>query len=165
MEVIFTRESDLFIPLEERTAIANSKKGDLFISIHTNASRKKRTRGIETYFLNWTNNKEAMRVAARENAISIKKMEEMKNGVQFILNDLNRENKKNESMKLAHNVQSAMVDTLNEKYSKVVDLGVKYALFYVLIGAEMPSILVEISFISNSEEEHPLKKKLPVQDC
>jgi N-acetylmuramoyl-L-alanine amidase len=159
MEVIFTRESDLFIPLEERTAIANSKKGDLFISIHTNASRKKRTRGIETYFLNWTNNKEAIRVAARENAISIKKMEEMKNGVQFILNDLNRENKKNESMKLAHNVQSAMVDTLNEKYSKVVDLGVKYALFYVLIGAEMPSILVEISFISNSEEEHRLSRK------
>jgi N-acetylmuramoyl-L-alanine amidase len=86
-------------------------------------------------------------------------MEEMKNGVQFILNDLNRENKKNESMKLAHNVQSAMVDTLNEKYSKVVDLGVKYALFYVLIGAEMPSILVEISFISNSEEEHRLSRK------
>jgi N-acetylmuramoyl-L-alanine amidase len=113
LEVIFTRESDVFIPLEERTAIANSKRGDLFISIHTNASRKRRTRGIETYFLNWTNNKEAIRVAARENAISIKKMEEMKGDVQFILNDLN----------------------------------------------EMPSILVEISFISNSVEEHRLSKK------
>jgi N-acetylmuramoyl-L-alanine amidase len=159
MEVIFTRDRDVFIPLEERTAIANSKKGDLFISIHTNASRKKKTRGIETYFLNWTTNREAMKVAARENAISLKKMSEAQNELQMILQDLKRENKKSESMAFAYSVQDAMVENLSRDYKKIVDLGVKYALFYVLLGAEMPSILAEVSFISNKVEEYRLSKK------
>jgi len=155
-EVIFTRNKDIFIPLNERTETANSKKADLFISIHANASPKKDTRGIETYFLNWTDDKEAMKVAARENKISFKKMEKVQGDLQMILQDLKRKNKNEESMKLASSIQNAMVSTLKENYSKIQDLGVKYAWFYVLIGAEMPSILVEISFVSNNEEEKRL---------
>ena len=155
-EVIFTRDKDIFIPLNERTETANSKKADLFISIHANASPKKETRGIETYFLNWTDDKEAMKVAARENKISFKKMEKVQGDLQMILQDLKRKNKNEESMKLASSIQNAMVSTLKENYSKIQDLGVKYAWFYVLIGAEMPSILVEISFVSNNEEEKRL---------
>lgn len=160
MEVIYTRKRDVFISLEERTAIANSKKADLFISIHTNASRQRKARGIETYILNWTTNREAMRVAARENAISYKKMQQSKNDLQMILQDLARDNKKDESMRLAYNVQNSMVDTLRQDYSKIVNLGVKQALFYVLVGADMPSILVEVSFISNYAEEKRLAKKV-----
>jgi len=152
MEVIYTRHKDVFIPLNERTEIANSKKADLFVSVHVNASPRKNTRGIETYFLNWTNDQEALKVAARENKISFKKMEQMQGDLQMILNDLARKSKNEESMKLASNVQNAMVSTLKGDYSRIEDLGVKYALFYVLVGAEMPSILVEISFISNHEE-------------
>lgn len=159
MEVIYTRKRDVFISLEERTAIANSNNADLFISIHANASRHKGARGIETYILNWTTNREAMRVAARENAISYKKMQQARSDVQMILQDLARDNKKDESMRLAYNVQSSVVNTLRQDYSKIVNLGVKQALFYVLVGAEMPSILVEISFISNYAEEKRLAKK------
>jgi len=158
-EVIFTRDKDIFIPLNERTEIANSKKADLFISIHANASPRRDVRGIETYFLNWTDDKEAMRVAARENKISFRKMEKMHGDLQMILQDLARKNKNEESMKLASSIQSAMVSTMKENYSKIEDLGVKYALFYVLVGAEMPSILVEISFISNGEEEKRLSEE------
>jgi N-acetylmuramoyl-L-alanine amidase len=159
MEVFFTRTRDVFIPLEERTAIANSKRGDLFISIHTNASRRRNTRGIETYFLNWTTDKEAMRVAARENSISLNKMKTAQGGLQMILLDLERQNKKEKSMALARNVQDSIIDSLTHKYPRIVDLGVKYALFYVLVGAEMPSVLVEVSFISNYDEEKRLSKK------
>ena len=158
VEIVYTRTRDVFVPLNERTEIANSRKADLFISIHTNASEKRRTRGIETYFLNWTNNREALRVAARENKISINKMERVQNGLQMILQDLARNNKREESMRLAHSVQNSMVNILSKDYSRVEDLGVKYALFYVLVGAEMPSILVEISFISNHDEEVRLSK-------
>ncbi|GBE06807.1 MAG TPA: N-acetylmuramoyl-L-alanine amidase [Nitrospirae bacterium] len=159
IEVIFTRDRDVFIPLEERTAIANSKKADLFISIHANASRRRKARGIETYFLNWTNNREAIRVAARENAISVDKMKQAQDELQMILRDLARDNKKDESMKLAYNVQNSMVDSLSRDYKRVIDLGVKQALFYVLVGARMPSILIEVSFISNYEEEKRLAGK------
>jgi len=154
--IIYTRDKDIFVPLNDRTEMANTQKADLFVSIHVNASEQRQARGIETYFLNWTNDREALKVAARENQISINKMENVQDGLQIILQDLARNNKREESMKLAHSVQSAMVDTLRNDYSKVEDLGVKYALFYVLVGAEMPSILVEISFISNHEEEKRL---------
>jgi len=157
-EVIYTRDKDIFIPLNERTELANSNKADLFISIHANASPRKDTRGIETYFLNWTDDREAMKVAARENKISFRKMKNTRGDLQFILHDLARKNKNEESMKLASSIQNAMVSTLKEDYSRIQDLGVKYALFYVLVGAEMPSILVEISFISNKEEEKRLAK-------
>ena len=92
LEVIYTRDKDLFVPLNERTEIANSKGADLFISIHVNASRRRNARGIETYFLNWTNNKEASRVAARENSISYKKMQKVQGELQMILLDLARNN-------------------------------------------------------------------------
>jgi N-acetylmuramoyl-L-alanine amidase len=116
-------------------------------------------RRLETYFLNWTNDKEATRVAARENKISIKKMRQMQNGLQFILQDLARNSKKEESMRLAHSVQNSMTQSLKKDYRRINDLGVKSALFYVLVGAEMPSVLVEMSFISNREEEKRLSTK------
>ncbi len=156
MEVIYTRDRDIFVPLNERTEIANSKKADLFISVHTNASKKRKTRGLETYFLSWSSDREAIRVAARENKVSIKKMQKMQGGLSMILQDLARNSKREESLRLAHSVQNAMITSLKRDYSRIEDLGVKYALFYVLVGAEMPSILVEISFISNREEEKRL---------
>lgn len=159
MEVILTRDKDVYIPLEERTAIANSNSADLFISIHANASRRRSAKGIETYILNWTSDEEAIRVAARENAISFKKMKQSQSELQMILQDLARDDKKDKSMKLAYNVQNSVIDTLSHDYNKIIDLGVKQALFYVLVGAEMPSILVEISFISNREEEKRLSQK------
>jgi N-acetylmuramoyl-L-alanine amidase len=162
-EVFLTRETDRFISLEERTAIANRKNADFFVSIHANASPVRRVKGIETYLLNWANNEEAMRVAARENKISLKKMREMNGRMDtlgMILNDLSRDNKRDESIELAHYIQKSMISTLNnERNLKSVDLGVKQALFYVLFGAKMPSVLVEVSFISNPQEEQLLSNE------
>jgi N-acetylmuramoyl-L-alanine amidase len=159
-EVFLTRETDRFISLEERTAMANRKNADFFISIHANANPVRKVKGIETYLLNWTNDEEAMRVAARENKISLKKMREMHRQMDtlgMILNDLSRDSKRNDSIKLANYIQQSMVTTLNsESNYKRIDLGVKQALFYVLFGARMPSVLVEVSFISNPQEEHLL---------
>ena len=161
-EVFLTRETDRFIPLEERTAIANNKDADLFVSIHANANPVRRVKGIETYLLNWTSDEEAMRVAARENKISFKKMKEMHRQmdiVGMIKNDLLRQNKRDESIKLAHFIQRSMISALNNDYKTRLDLGVKQALFYVLFGAKMPSVLVEVSFISNPQEEKLLAKE------
>jgi N-acetylmuramoyl-L-alanine amidase len=161
-EVFLTREKDKFIPLEERTAIANNKNADLFVSIHANANPVRRIKGIETYLLNWTNDEEAMRVAARENKISLKKMREMHRQMDIlgmIKNDLLRQNKREESLKLAHYIQRSMISTPNSDYKTRVDLGVKQALFYVLFGARMASVLVEVSFISNPQEEQLLSKE------
>ncbi len=156
-EVFLTRETDVFIPLEERTAIANKKDADLFVSIHANASPRKKARGIETYLLNWTTDEEAMSVAARENAISLGKMKEINqqwNVVEIIKSDLMRQNKRDESIKLANFIQSSLIAKFNDNLNKnIEDLGVKQALFYVLFGAKMPSVLVEALFISNTEEE------------
>lgn len=161
-EIFLTRDKDVFIPLEQRTAIANSKNADLFVSIHANASPRRAAKGIETYMLNWTNDEEAMKVAARENAISLKKMRQMNKKEMDILDiiksDLSRENKRDESIKLAHYIQKNLVSDLNRDYNHIVDLGVKQALFYVLFGAKMPSVLVEVSFISNPLEERLLSK-------
>lgn len=157
IDVILTRDKDIFIPLEDRTAIANSKKADLFISIHANASRRRNARGIETYFLNWTTDEESNRVAARENAISYKKMKEFQKGdLQMILQDKARDYKNDESRDLAGGIQASLIDNLNQDYKEIFNLGVKWALFYVLVGAEMPSVLIETSFISNREEEKRL---------
>jgi N-acetylmuramoyl-L-alanine amidase len=162
-EVFLTRETDVFIPLEERTVIANKKNADFFVSIHANASPGRQARGIETYLLNWTDNEEANKVAARENQISLKKMKVMNRKMQMddldiIKSDLLRQNKRDESIKLAHYVQKSMVSTLDNGNKDTLDLGVKQALFYVLFGARMPSVLVEVSFISNPEEEKLLSK-------
>ena len=162
-EVFLTRETDVFIPLEERTVIANKKNADFFVSIHANASPGRQARGIETYLLNWTDNEEANKVAARENAISLKKMKAMNRKMQMddldmIKSDLLRQNKRDESIKLAHYIQRSMVSTMNSSHENTLNLGVKQALFYVLFGARMPSVLVEVSFISNPEEEKLLSK-------
>ena len=162
LEVFLTRETDVFIPLEQRTAIANSKNADLFISIHANASPRRDAKGVETYLLNWTNDEEAMKVAARENAISLRKMKKMNEGrdlLDVMLSDLRRDNKRDESLKLASFVQKNLISGLNGNYPHVVDHGVKQALFYVLFGAQMPSVLVEVSFISNPLEEKLLAKE------
>ncbi len=154
-KVILTRNRDVFIPLEERTAIANTTGGDLFISIHVNAAPTKRARGIETYVLDLARSKESMQVAARENASTTKQLSDL----QTILMDLMQHTKVNESVKLAEYVQESMVKGLGRKYKKVVNLGVKRAPFIVLIGAEMPAILAEISFISNPTEARRLRSK------
>ena len=154
-EVIMIREDDRFIPLEERTAIANTKEADIFISVHANASFNRRASGVETYYLNLTNDEAAIRVAARENAVSTKKMSDL----QYILNDLMKTAKTNESSRLAAKVQGSLVSSLKAKYSDVKGNGVKGAPFYVLVGTHMPSILVEVSFISNPKEEARLADK------
>ncbi len=158
MEIIFTRDHDVFIPLEDRTAIANSQKADLFISIHANASRSRGAKGIETYFLNWTTDEESNRVAARENQISYRKMREFQKGdfLQMILQDKERDYKNDESRDLAGGIQSSLINTLRQDYDAIENLGVKWALFYVLVGADMPSVLIETSFISNRKEEKRL---------
>ncbi len=161
--ILLTRDKDVFIPLEERTAFANSKNADLFISIHANASPRKTASGVETYLLNWTNDEESIRIAARENAISLKKMKEQmkkyKSDVAIMLSDLRRDLKRDESIKLANYVQESIVSTLGENYNDIKNLGVKNALFYVLFGARMPSVLAEVSFISNPLEENLLSKE------
>jgi N-acetylmuramoyl-L-alanine amidase len=149
LEVILTRNGDRFLTLEERTAFANTKSADLFISIHTNASRDRRAYGIETYFLNLATDEEAIRVAAMENATSTKNISDL----QKILYDLMQNAKINESSRLAAYVQSSMIGHLkNKRYSRIKSKGVKQAPFYVLLGAQMPSILIETAFISNARE-------------
>ena len=152
-QVVLTRRRDRFLPLEQRTAIANARKADLFISIHANASRDRRARGIETYFLNFALDENAMAVAARENATSTKRISELQN----ILKDIMKNTKINESSRLARHIQNNLVGVLKKRYKGVKNLGVKQAPFFVLIGARMPSVLVEISFISNRREERYLK--------
>ncbi len=148
-EVFLTRNSDRFLTLEERTAIANTKNADLFISIHTNSHKDHRAYGIETYFLNLATDDDAIRVAAMENATSTKNISDL----QTILYDLMQNAKINESSRLAGNVQVSVVRHLKTKrYSRIKDKGVKQAPFYVLLGAQMPAILVETSFISNRRE-------------
>lgn len=152
-EVILTRDRDVFIPLEERTAIANSKEGDLFVSIHVNAAPNQAAKGIETYVLDLATNKEAMRVAAQENASSSKNISDL----QAILLDLMQNSKLNESVKLAELVQNTMVEGVKRDFGHVNNLGVKKAPFIVLVGAQMPAILTEIAFSSNPQEEERLR--------
>jgi N-acetylmuramoyl-L-alanine amidase len=152
-EVILTRSSDVFIPLDKRAAIANKEDADLFVSIHTNASTNRLARGIETFILNWTDDEESMKVAARENAISLSQMKQAQTELGLILASLERESKRDESIKLAGNIQKALISNITFYDPMEYNRGLKQALFYVLVGAKMPSALVEISFISNPEEE------------
>jgi len=147
-EVILTRKTDRYLTLEERTAIANTKNADLFISIHTNSARDRRAYGIMTFFLNLATDDDAIRIAARENATSTKNISDL----QTILSDLMQNAKINESSRLAGRVQRSTYRHLGKHYSKIKDKGVKQAPFYVLLGAQMPAILVETSFISNPRE-------------
>ncbi len=159
-EVILTRDRDVFLPLEERIAIANTKKADLFVSIHVNAHPSPAVRGIETFYLNLATNTEAMRVAARENATSTHNISDL----QDILSDLMQNSKIRESSRLAEYVQNSLVSGLDEDQYKIKNLGVKQAPFYVLIGAEMPAVLTEISFISNPENAAHLRQGKYLRD-
>ncbi len=147
-DAILTRTTDHYLTLEERTAIANTQNADLFVSIHTNAVRSSKPYGIETYFLNLATDDDAVLVAARENATSAKNISDL----ESILNDLMQNAKISESGRLAAMVQSEICHGLKKKYSHIRSKGVKKAPFYVLLGAQMPSILVETSFISNPRE-------------
>lgn len=147
-EVILTRNSDVFIPLEERTAIANSKSADLFVSIHANASRNRRVRGLETYYLNLATSPEAERTAARENAVSTRRISELQDLLSQIMNN----SKIAESREFAHHVHGSMVKRAVASDRTARDLGVKTAPFYVLLGANMPSVLLEVSFLSNPDD-------------
>jgi len=152
-EVIYTRDDDTFIPLETRTAIANQHEADLFISVHANSSRDPGARGVETYYLNFTSSRDALEVAARENAVSEKSIHEL----QDLVKKIALKEKIEESREFAFDVQQAMHSGLSVRNSSMRDRGVKKAPFIVLIGANMPSILAEISFISNPADEKRLQ--------
>jgi len=147
-EVLMTRNNDRYLTLEERTAIANTKNADLFISIHTNDSGNQSTYGIETYFLNLATDNAEITVAARENATSTKNISDL----QTILTDIMQNTKINESSLLASYIQASSYNYLRSKYTHIKNKGVKKAPFYVLLGARMPAILIEASFISNPRE-------------
>ncbi len=152
-QVILTRDKDVYLALEERTALANRIGADLFISIHANASKNRSVRGVETYYLNFSKNDKAAAVAARENGTSLKKLGDL----EMILFDLMANSKINESSRLAAEIQSSLVDNLGRHYSGIKDHGVRQGPFYVLLGATMPSVLVETAFISNQRDEGRLK--------
>lgn len=148
VEAILTRDDDTFISLEERTAIANRLRADAFVSIHANSAPHGRARGIETYYLNVTDDRYSIRLAAVENKTS----EEQVSDLQLILADLSTKANTQESVNMARRVQKRLVQYARPLNGKTRDLGVKASLFYVLLGARMPAILVETSFISNSDE-------------
>ena len=153
LEVIYTRSSDVFVPLVKRPAIANSMKADLFISIHLNASPDPKAKGVEVYYLNFTTDPEAMRVAALENSVANKGLADLQDLVKALISNT----KLSESRALAEKVQRELVQTLRRHYPDVVDRGVKYAPFLVLVGTRMPAILVEAEFITNPEMAERLK--------
>jgi N-acetylmuramoyl-L-alanine amidase len=152
-QVIYTRDDDTFIPLETRTAIANEKQADLFVSVHANSSQDSSARGVETYYLNFTTNADALEVAARENAVSEKSIYEL----QDLVKKITLKDKIEESRELAGDVQASLYAGLSPKNPTLKNRGVKKAPFVVLIGANMPSILAEISFVSNPTDEKKLE--------
>jgi N-acetylmuramoyl-L-alanine amidase len=152
-DVVYTRTDDTFIPLEERTAIANRAQADLFISIHANSSSDPAARGIETYYLNFTSSPDALEVAARENAVSETSIHELQDMVKKIA----LKEKIEESREFASDVQKSLWSGVAAKSPAVRNRGVKKAPFVVLIGANMPSVLAEISFLSNPVDERKLE--------
>lgn len=150
LEVVLTRDDDRSLALEERTKIANEQRADLFVSIHCNAARSRKLRGVETYTLNLSSDKYAQKLAARENAGTSRTVSDL----HFILADLATKANTDDSRRLARSVQRELVGGLQKGYGAGIrDLGNKEALFFVLMGARMPAILVETSFLSNPEEE------------
>jgi N-acetylmuramoyl-L-alanine amidase len=153
-EVIYTRKDDTFIPLEDRTAIANQAKADLFISIHANASHDHAARGVETYYLNFATTEDSMDVATRENALS----QESLHDLQDLIKKIARNDKIEESKEFADDIQDALSQRMQLVSRSEKNRGVKKAPFIVLIGANMPSVLSEISFVSNPNDEKLLRK-------
>lgn len=153
-QVIYTRKTDVFIPLEERTAIANQARADLFISIHANSSHDEAARGVETYYLSFTTSPEALETASRENALSDASVHQLQDLIQQIA----RNDKIEESRELATDIQGSLTTQLRQVSTAEKNRGVKKAPFVVLIGADMPSVLAEISFLSNPTDEHMLER-------
>jgi N-acetylmuramoyl-L-alanine amidase len=153
-EVIYTRTDDTFIPLEGRTALANEKKADLFLSIHANSSSIPKIAGVETFYLNITGTRDAIDLAARENASAHTSIFELED----IIKKITRHDKSEESLEFAKRIQAALFSFSTKNIPASRDRGVKSAPFIVLIGANMPSVLAEIGFLSNPREEALLKK-------
>ncbi|MGH9682112.1 MAG: N-acetylmuramoyl-L-alanine amidase [Candidatus Acidiferrales bacterium] len=153
-QVIYTRKDDTFVPLEQRTAIANEAKADLFISVHANSSHDHAARGIETYYLNFATSEESMEVAARENALA----QESLHDLQDLIKKIARNDKIEESKELAGDIQDSLTHRMQLVSQNERNRGVKKAPFVVLIGANMPSVLSEISFLSNPYDERLLRK-------
>ena len=154
--VVMTRKDDTFIPLKERSEIANNRNADLFVSIHANAAKRKSAHGIETYFLGTTHNDDALAVAARENGELVQSVKDGQ--VQEILASLITTTKINDSSRLAGTVQENLFRSTRKKFRALKNLGVKEGPFYVLHGADMPSILVEVGFLTNRKESRMLSK-------
>jgi N-acetylmuramoyl-L-alanine amidase len=153
IEVVLTRSDDRFLSLEERTGFANAQGADLFISVHANASTNPGLRGIEVYYLNNTNNRGTLRLAAMENNLRWDprnpKLQSAIPDLSYILSDLRQTYKVEESKQLAEQLQQSVLSRLATDYDRVDDLGVKEGPFYVLVGAYMPCVLVEVSFLTN----------------
>ena len=153
-DVRMTRDEDVFIPLEERTAMANKGRADIFVSLHINASRNRKAEGFSTYVLSrGASNREDLELAARENGVPVRKLE----GVKFIIDDMFTGARKNESLRLAKTVNDSVVRHVSSRYPGAQSIGLKQAPFYVLVGARMTAVLVEASFISNAREEARLR--------
>lgn len=148
VQVVLTRKSDSFVPLEQRTAIANAEDADLFLSLHMNAAASGDAKGLETYYLDNTSDEASLRLAARENGTARTDVSDL----QFILSDMTQNMKLEDSISLAHRLHGSLVSSMSKKMGAVKDLGVKKSLFYVLVGARMPSVLVEMFFITNKSE-------------
>jgi N-acetylmuramoyl-L-alanine amidase len=153
LEVIMTRESDIYVPVENRTVIANQKRADLFVSVHANSNPSKKRSGVETFYLNFSQDPSVIETAALENATSTKNLSEMRS----ILEKIAKNSKVMESKELAKDIQKNLVLTLQKKYKDIKDLGYKGGPFWVLIGVETSSVLVEVSYLSNTKEETRLK--------
>jgi N-acetylmuramoyl-L-alanine amidase len=152
-DVVYTRDDDTFVPLETRTAIANQAEADLFVSVHANSSHNPESRGVETYYLNFTTSSDALEVAARENAVSDQSIHQL----QQLVKNIALQEKVEESREFAADVQHALYMGLVVATPATHNRGVKKAPFVVLIGAKMPSILAEISFVSNPQDERKLR--------
>jgi N-acetylmuramoyl-L-alanine amidase len=153
LEVIMTRESDIYVPVENRTVIANQKRADLFLHVHANSNPSKKRSGVETFYLNFSQDPSVIETAALENATSTKNLSEMRS----ILEKIAKNSKVMESKELAKDIQKNLIQTLQQKYKDVKDLGSKGGPFWVLIGVETSSVLVEVSYLSNAKEETRLK--------
>jgi N-acetylmuramoyl-L-alanine amidase len=154
LQIGYTRTEDVFVPLEARTASANQQKADLFVSLHANSSRSSRIAGVETYYLNFTNSRDALDVASRENASSQKSVHDLRD----LITKITRSEKMEESKDLAERIQASLHEFCARYHKGIRDRGVKSAPFVVLIGAEMPSVLAEVAFLSNPREETLLKR-------
>ncbi len=154
LDVVLTRNTDVFVPLKGRTAMANAEGADLFLSIHANASHNRRAGGLETYYLDKTTDEATMKLAARENGTARRNLTDL----QIMLSDLKLNVYLPDSISLASRLQSSLVESTRPRYPRAKNLGVKKGLFYVLVGARMPSALAELFFVSNRREARALQR-------